>query len=212
MTLAACANHNGVVPSSQSAMGPESISPPGLKTCAKSPPQYEWVFEGACQKFDVNSTGGNYNLGEYQGITVKGSLGKTTAKGTVKIALADALDKDGDIETYHGKTFPPFKGRGKTYFYATATNQSTQVIKPVVVRSMPVFQHTVTDANGFGDDNKCDDAILTFNTKGKASWDPLPTSGKVRGKTVTISQYAVPSGFELPPKTPIYFAVFCYKQ
>jgi hypothetical protein len=187
-------------------------SPLALKTCATTPPQYGWIFKGACQKFDLTSTGAHFSLGEYQGLTVKGLIGKNTAKGTVKIALADAIDKNGDIETYKGKSFRKFKENGTTYFYASAVNQSTQVIKPIMVQGEPVLQYTVTDAKGFGDANTCGAAILTF-PKGKSPrWHPLPATGLVMGKTVTITQYAVPGGFELPPKTPVYFATNCWKR
>jgi hypothetical protein len=71
-------------------------SPLALKTCATRPPQHEWILKGACQAFDLTSTGGHFRLGEYQSITVKGSIGKNTAKGTVKFALTDAIDKNGE--------------------------------------------------------------------------------------------------------------------
>jgi len=188
------------------------MSPLALKTCATTPPQYEWIFEGACQTFDLNSTGGHFSLGEYQGITVKGSIGKNTAKGTVKIALAIALDKNGDIKTYKGKTFPTYKANGITYVYASAVNQSSQVIHPITVKGKPVLQYVITNIKGFGDANTCGAAALTFSKTGKAAWKPLPASGIVKGKTVTISQYAAPAGIELAPKIPLYFAVNCYKQ
>lgn len=213
IALAACTNQRGVVPSSPSATAPTTArSPaPALKTCATSPPQYEWIFKGACQKFDLTSDGGRFSLGEYQNIAVKGFVGKTTALGSVKIALASAIDSSGDVETYKGKSFRRYKGRGITYFYAAAVNQSAQTIKPVVIRGKPVFQFTVTDANGFGDATICGDAVLHFNN-GKPSWDPMPGTSKVNAQTVTLTQYGVPNGFELPPKTPIYFAVNCYKK
>ena len=139
------------------------MSPLALKTCATTPPQYQWIFEGACQTFELNSTGGHFSLGEYQGITVKGSIGKNTAKGTVKIALANALDKNGDIKTYKGKAFPPYKANGITYVYAAAVNQSTQVIHPITVKGKPVLQYVITNAKGFGDANVCGAAALTFS-------------------------------------------------
>ncbi|MGC1759186.1 MAG: hypothetical protein WA742_07520, partial [Candidatus Cybelea sp.] len=89
--------------------------------------------------------------------------------------------------------------------------QSTQVIHPKTVKGKPVLQYVITNAKGFGDANTCGAAALTFKD-GKAAWKPLPASGLVKGKTVTISQYAAPAGIELAPKTPLYFAVNCYKQ
>jgi hypothetical protein len=91
----------GVLPSSPSANA--NVSLHALKTCAGSPPQYEWIFKGACQKFGLTSIGGHFSLGEYQGITLTGLIGKNTARGMVKLALADAIDQNGDIETYKGK-------------------------------------------------------------------------------------------------------------
>ena len=187
-------------------------SPRALKTCATTPPQYEWIFKSACKKFDLTPTGAHFSLGEYQGLTVKGLIGKNTAKRTVKIALADAIDKNGDIETYKGKSFPKFKENGTTYFYASAVNRSTQVIKPITVKGEPVLQYTVTDAKGFGDANTCGAAVLTFPRGKPARWTLLPATGLVMGKTVTITQYDAPAGFEWLPKIPLYFATNCWKR
>lgn len=193
------------------------MSPLALKTCATSPPQYQWIFKGACQRFHVSSVGAHFSLGEYQGLTVKGSIGRNTAKGTVKFALADAIDKNGDIEPYNGKPFPRYKADPKyyehsiTYVYAVAVNESSQVIKPVTVKGKPVVRTVISNAKGFSDATYCELHVLTFET-GKPVWDPLPGPGKIRGKTVTISHYVAPDGFELPPKAPVYFAVSCYKS
>jgi hypothetical protein len=199
-------------PQDAASRGSADVSLHALKTCATSPPQYEWIFKGACQIFSVTSLGGRFRLGEYQGITVKGFIGRNTAKGTVQIALANANDKNGDIKTYEGKSFPPYKANGITYFYASATNQSTQVVKPIMAKGEPVLQYTMTNANGFGDANRCGAALLTFTKGRKPAWTAFPGSGKVKGKTVTIKQYAVPPGIDLVPKTPLYFATNCYKK
>lgn len=222
MALAACANRSGMVPSSPSAMAPTTAQNHtsaddaastqdslALKTCATSPPQYQWIFKGACQTFDLTSTGGHFSLSENRGITVNGLIGRNSAKGAVEIALADALDKNGDIKMYKGKAFPPYKANGTTYVYASAVNQSTQFITPIMVKGKPIFQYVITDAKGFGDANICASALLIFRA-GKPSWSALPESGRVKGKTVTMTQYAVPKGFRWPPKIPLYFAVKCY--
>ncbi len=52
----------------------DSMSP-DLTTCATSPPQYNWIFKGACGSFTLKPTGGSFSLGSYNNITVKGSLG-----------------------------------------------------------------------------------------------------------------------------------------
>ncbi len=106
MALAACANRSGMVPSSPSAMAPTTAQNHtsaddaastqdslALKTCATSPPQYQWIFKGACQTFDLTSTGGHFSLSEYRGITVNGLIGRNSAKGAVEIALADDSTK-----------------------------------------------------------------------------------------------------------------------
>jgi hypothetical protein len=209
MALAACANQSGMVPSSPYANA--RMSPLALKTCATKPPQYQWIFKGACQIFSVTSTGGHFSLGEYQGITVQGSMGRNNAKGTVKIALADALNKNGDVETYKGMAFPPYKANGITYVYASAVNQSTHAIRMITVRGDPVLQFTITNAKGFGSANICGAAALNFKD-GKPMWEAFPVSSKVKRKTVTITKYTVATGVELPPKIPLYFAVNCYKQ
>jgi hypothetical protein len=109
----------------------------------------------------VTSAGGHFSLCEYQGLTVNGLIGRNNAKGMVKFALADAIDKNGDIKTYNGKVFPPYKPAGTTYFYASAVNQSTQVFRPITMKGKPVLQYTVTNAKGFGDATICGFAFLT---------------------------------------------------
>jgi hypothetical protein len=223
LALAACASH-GIVPSSPTALAPTNAMLPAeddggilplkgkTKTCPKSPPQYEWIFKGACDAFTLKSGGGKFSLSKYDNITVKGSIGKNTAKGSAKIVIADAVDKKGDIEKFGGKSFPKYKGNGKTIAYASANNQSDQTITPIVVKNKPIIQYIITDEKKLPG-KKCSAAILTHESGGKLSWDPLPSSFPVKGKSVTISLYTAPNGFELPPKsdqTAIYFAVNCF--
>lgn len=181
---------------------------PALTTCATSPPQYWWLFKGACVKFTLTSSGASFSLAAYKNITVKGSIGKNTAKGSVTMYLADAIDS-GDVTTWKGKTFPKYAGKGKTFIYASAVNQSTQIIKPVIVKGKPVLQYIITDSAGIPG-KTCAAAVLTTTQSNKFIWASLPGTFQVKGKTVTISQYSVPKGFELPPKTPLYFAVNCF--
>ncbi len=221
--LAACAGH-GMVPSSPTALAPTNVILPAgddggvlplkgkIKHCATSPPQNQWIFKGACDEFILKPGGGNFSLHEYGLITVKGSIGKNTLKGSAKIAIADAVDKKGDIEKFGGKSFPLYKGNGKTIAYASANNQSSQTIKPIVVKNKPIIQYIITDAKKLPG-KKCSAAILSHESGGKLFWDPLPSSFPVKGKSVTISLFTAPNGFELPPKadkTPIYFAVNCF--
>jgi len=186
------------------------LLPLTLPTCAKSPPQYEWIFKGACEGFDINDTGGSFSLDEYENITIKGSIGDNTAKGTVKIVLADAIDKNGDIEDYQGKAFPPYKATGTTVAYAVAINQSTQTIKPVTAKGKPILEYIISDSKGLpGKD--CAAAVLAHEKNGTLKWTELPGGPYgVKGDSVTIAQYEAPAGFELPPATPLYFAVNCY--
>jgi hypothetical protein len=214
IALAACGGH-GVVPSTSSGLTPTTsgsdVSPLALTTCATSPPQYDWIFKGACDQFTLKSTGSTFSLVKYQDITVSGSIGKNTAKGSVKVALADAIDKNGDITKWKGASFPPYKGNGTTYVYAAAVNQSSVAIRPIVVKNKPVLQYVVTDSKGLSG-NQCGAAVLAQQRNGKLAWTSLPATGTPKGDSVTISQYEVPNGFELPPKAPLYFAVNCYKQ
>jgi hypothetical protein len=212
VALAACAGH-GIVPSSpsgldQSASG--AFVQSAVTTCAKSPPQYEWIFKGSCEQFVLKPTGSTFSLAEYDSITIKGSIGKNNTKTTANIDLADATDTNGDIETYKGKAFPKYKGEGTTFVYAVAVNQSSQVIKPIAEKNKPILQYVITDAKGLPG-TKCGAAVLTEGQKGSLEWAALPGPFTAKGKTVTITQYNVPSGFELPPKTPLYFAVNCFK-
>lgn len=223
IALAACAGR-GIVPSSPTAMAPTNEMIPGAsddgmsplktkkKTCAKTPPQYEWVFKGTCDEFILKPGGGDFSLEQYAYITVTGSIGKNTVKGSATIALADAVDKKGDIEAYKGKSFPVYKGKGTTIIYASANNQSNQTIKPIVVKGKAIIQYVISDKKKFPG-KTCSAAILTHESSGKLYWDPLPNGFPVKGKSVTISLYTTPNGFELPPKsdaTAIYFAVNCY--
>jgi hypothetical protein len=218
LALAACAGH-GIAPSSPSAFVPDAssgvdLSPLKLTTCATSPPQYDWIFKGACDEFTLKSTGGKFSLQQYEDITITGLIGKNDVKGKATIALVDAIDKKGDIEKYDKTSFPPYKASGTTIVYAAAINQSSQTIKPIAVAGKPVLQYVITDSKGLPG-NTCGAAVLAHEKTGGLKWTPLPATGPIKGDTVTISQYEVPSGFELPPKadeTPIYFAVNCYKS
>lgn len=182
---------------------------PDLTTCATSPPQYWWIFKGACDIFTLKPTGGSFSLGAYNGISIKGSIGKNTVKTSAKIALADATDKNGDIKTYKGKSFPAYKARGTTVVYAAANNESNQNIKPIVQQGHTVLQYIITDSKGLP--GKTCEAALLGEKNGKFQWTAFPGSYKVKGNTVTISVYSAPQGFALPPAgTPLYFAINCY--
>lgn len=221
IALAACGGH-GVVPGGSTAFAPQGsspfapmtgnqddMSPLALKTCPKSPPQWMWIFKGACEQFTLKDTGGKFTLGAYENISVTGSIGYNNAKGSVAIDLADAINKNGDIVKYKGHTFPPYKGAGTTVVYAVADNQTTQTIEPRTHQNVPIIKYVITDAKGFPG-KKCGAAILAQTKKGLA-WSSLPNSFQVKGKTVTITQYTVPTGLVLPPKgSGLYFAVNCF--
>lgn len=215
IALAACSTHgfvpasNGLAPTSNM-LAPMSTDDAKhhATTCATSPPQFAWIFEGSCDTFTLKNTGGSFSLAKYQNITITGSIGKNTVKGDAKVALADAIDKN-DITKSGGKAFPAYKARGTTIVYADANNQSTQTIKPIVVAHKTVLQYIVTDAKGFP--GKTCGAALLGQTKQGLKWTSFPGSGTVKGDSVTISVYEAPSGFELPPKgSPLYFAFNCY--
>jgi hypothetical protein len=183
----------------------------GVTTCATSPPQYQWIFKGACEKIALKSSGSTFSLQAWDGITVKGSIGANNLKATTSVYLADATDAGGDIGTYKGKAFDKYKGEGTTFIYAVAVNQGTTAIKPVTQKNKPILQYVITDAKGLPG-TSCGAAVLTSGEKGSLLWTALPGGPfKAKGKTVTITQYSVPRGFELPPKTPLYFAVNCFK-
>lgn len=213
IALAACAGR-GIVPSSNDAAAP--MSPGGLwplasSGCATSPPQYEWIFKGSCDKFTLKSTGGSFSLATYEDLTVKGSIGKNTAKGSVTVYIADAIDKNGDIEANKGKKFPAYKANGTTVIYAAVSNQSSQLIKPVPVKDKTVLAYTITDSKALPG-NTCAAALLEESEKGAYSWKQFPGGCEVSGKTISVKVYEAPSGFALPPKgTPLYFAINCYK-
>ncbi|MBV8529879.1 MAG: hypothetical protein JO104_01060, partial [Candidatus Eremiobacteraeota bacterium] len=73
-------------------------------------------------------------------------------------------------------------------------------------------QYVITDKKNLPG-KMCSAAILAHKGA-KVTWNPLPNGYPVKGKSVTISLFTAPNGFELPPKstqTPVYFAVNCYK-
>jgi hypothetical protein len=184
--------------------------PLAVTTCATSPPQYQWIFKGACEKITLKSTGASFSLQEWHDITVKGSIGANNLKAATTVYIADATDSGGDIETYKGKSFDKYKAEGTTIVYAVAVNQGNTIIKPIVGKK-PVLQYIITDAKAFPG-TKCAAAVLTTGEKGSLEWATLPGGPyQVKGKTVTITQYTVPRNFELPPKTALYFAVNCFK-
>jgi hypothetical protein len=217
IALAACAGHGMVPSSSQSAFNPPMLSrdamsldqfSPDLTTCTSSPPQYQWIFKGACTKITLKPTGGHFTLGQYMSISVKGSIGANSVKTTAVVYLADATDQ-GDIENYKGKAFPKYKARGTTFVYAAAINQSSQVIKPKAKQGVPILQYVITDTKGLPG-KQCEAAVYTKQRNGTFKWTSFPSEFPVKGKTVTITQYSVPNGLQLNPKTPLYFAVNCF--
>jgi hypothetical protein len=213
IALAACGGH-GVVPSSTAFAPSDSVgdaSPLGSSTCATSPPQYDWIFKGSCETFTLKPTGASFSLAKYGDLTVSGSIGKNNVKGSAKVALVDAIDKNGDIEKWGTKTFPPYKANGTVIVYASAVNQTTQVIKPITVKNKPVLQYVITSTKKLPG-NQCGAAVLAENEHKQLVWTSIPATGTPKGDSVTITQYEVPSGFELPPKAPLYFAVNCYQQ
>ncbi|MFY9718503.1 MAG: hypothetical protein WAK16_02560 [Candidatus Cybelea sp.] len=181
--------------------------PAAVTTCEKSPPQYWWIFKGACDpKITLKSTGATFKLQKYEDITVTGTIGNNTTKGSATIAIADAVDK-GDISNWKGKAFPKYTAKG-VFIYAVAVNQSTQTIKPKPVKGKPVLQYVITDSKGLPG-KTCFVALLAESQGGKFIWTPFPGQFTAKGDTITITQYEVPKGFEIPPKTPLYFAVNC---
>lgn len=214
LALAACAGR-GIVPTSQSPLAPsngldtlsqDNLLSPDLTTCAKVPPQGQWVMKGACTHISLKPAGANFSLGEYMNLTVTGIIGANTLKSPVTVYIVDATDK-GDIASWKGSAFPKYKGDGTTIAYAAAINQSSTKVVPKISKK-PVLEYIITDSKGLPG-KECSAAVLTF-VKGKPTWKPLNIQAPVRGKTVKIAQYTVPRGFDLPPKTPLYFAVNCF--
>ncbi|HVR46157.1 MAG TPA: hypothetical protein VMT95_05925 [Candidatus Binatia bacterium] len=215
LALAACAGR-GIVPTSQAPLAPSNgldtlsqnnLLSPDLTTCAKVPPQGQWIMKGACTKITLKPTGANFSLEQYMNLTVTGSIGANTLKSPVAVYIVDATDK-GDIENWKGSAFPKYKAAGTTIAYAAAINQSSTKVVPKISKK-PVLEYIITDSKGLPG-KECSAAVLTF-VKGKPLWKPLPVTGKIQGKTVKLAQYTVPRGFQLPPKTPLYFAVNCFQ-
>jgi hypothetical protein len=213
IALAACSG-GGTVPPSSAAYNPMALNanallPLALKKCATSPPQYDWIFEGACDEFMLKPTGSPFKLAEYKDITISGKIGENYLKSAEKVAIADATGS-GDIKAYGGITFPKAKIKGKDAFvYAAAINQGKVTVKPKVVQGHPVLQYVITDSKGFGG-TECSAAALESKA-GKFEWVAFPGAAfKPKGHTLTVSQYTAPAGLVLAPKTPLYVAVACY--
>lgn len=219
IALAACAGH-GIVPSSQSALTPQNmqplqnpaiqdeLSPLGITTCATSPPQFLWILKGACSKVILKSAGANFALQKYRFITVSGTIGGNNVKTSATIYIADANDKK-DILPYKGKAFPPYKPlHGRSFIYAVAINESKDTIVPKAEHNKPVLKYVITDDLGFPG-KVCDIAVYGKQRNGLYKWTSLTIQAPPKGKTVTLTQYAVPPGFQFPSKTPVYFAAFC---
>lgn len=182
-----------------------SFSKMGLETCATSPPQYEWIFEGACDEMALTPQGGLFTLSDYQSISVVGQVGYNSLKRSARVYIVDAID-DGDIEQYGSVPFPPYiPGKGTTFLYAAAINQGHKPIRPVVHSGTPVLQYTITDTNRLPGKH-CSSAIRTASNR----WSPAPASFPAKRHKVTLSWYTVPNGFELLRQSPMYFAIFCY--
>ncbi len=213
IALAACSSGGTVPPSSAAynamALNNANAVPLALKQCAASPPQYYWIFEGACDKFTLKPAGSSFALGTYKDISLTGKIGKNSLKKSTTVALADATDS-GDVKDYDGMPFPKAKINGKDAFaYAAAINQGTEIVKPIVEPGHPVLQYVITDSKGFGG-TECKAAALESKA-GKFSWVVFPGAGfKPKGHTLTVSQYTAPANLVLAPKTPLYVAVACY--
>jgi hypothetical protein len=212
--LAACGGgggappYQGLYPAATSRVS-QHVKDNDVNTCATSPPQYYWIFEGACQAIEINSGGANYSLDEYRYRTVSGSIGKNSLSGTVQFDVVDAVG-NGDIEHYNGMDFPHFSpySSGNTVIYVAVINQSKQDAE-FIDSGVPIFSVTVTDANGFPA-KRCGLAILTTDRSGSPSWDALyNVDNYVNDNTVTISWYDTPRYSEWPSHVPVYFAVYC---
>lgn len=213
VALAACSS-GGTVPPSSAAYNPMAFNNanallPDLTKCATSPPQYDWIFEGACDKFTLKPGGSDFTLAAYKDISVTGKIGPNDLKTSAKVALVDAIDKS-DIKADKGAAFPKFVYKGKAAFvYAAAINQGSTIIKPKVEPGKAVLQYAVTDTKGFSG-NTCGAAALG-SKGGKFEWVPFPGSVfHPSGHKLTVSLYTAPAGLVLDPKVPLYIGVVCY--
>jgi hypothetical protein len=185
----------------------EHIKHSNFDTCATSPPQYQWIFEGACQAIEITSSGAPFSLDSYYYKTVTGSIGHNDEAGTVQFNIVDAVNND-DIEHYDGMAFPHFTTyeSGTTIMYVAVINQSNHNIKPVKCCSVPVFGVTVSDPGGLPA-KTCGLAIYLPTT---GAWDALyNVDGVVRNNSVTINWWDPFAGFNWPSEYPLYFAVYC---
>lgn len=213
IALAACSS-GGAVPPSSAAYNPTAFNNgnallPDLTKCDTSPPQYDWVFEGACDKFTLKPGGSPFTLGAYQDISVTGRIGPNKLKASEKVVLVDAVDKS-DIKAYGGHAFPKFVYKGHAAFaYAAAINQGSMVVVPKVEPRKAVLEYVITDTKGFSG-NTCGAGALA-SKNGKFVWTPFPGSVfHPDGHKLTVALYTAPAGLVLDPKVPLYVGVVCY--
>jgi len=181
---------------------------PPKRKCATSPPQHEWIFEGACQKIFLSADGGSFDLHEYQNITILGTIGATDANKRTRFYVVDALD-NGDIKEYNSQPFPPYvESSGTTVLYVAAINQSRFAVEPVARYGIPILQYTVSDYAGLPG-NVCGMATLATVGSGR-QWTAFPGTAQVNGDSVTIDVFQAPLGFEFPSREPVYFAISCW--
>lgn len=179
--------------------------PGSIYTCASNPPQNEWIFKGNCQPVSLSPSGGSFDLGTYNGISVKGQFGQNDLNGAANIYVVDAVGHgSGDIKPWNGKDFPNFQHTGSQspetgVIYVEFMNSSNKKIKFLPQSGEAVWQFTVTDPYGFPG-NQCTTAALD-QVSSSYTWNY--TEAQVSSPSnhkVTIHQYGFPTGLTWQPK------------
>jgi len=214
LALTACGSQPGVsasAPTGDSVASTFATAPhvkPSLVRCPTKPPQYDFIFEGACVETIINPSGGSFELQRYKFISLAGQVGTTNVRKPTEVYVVDAVD-DGDIKQYQKEPFPAYTPQnGTTFLYAVAINEGHTSIEPVGSGAFLTF--TITDLNGLPG-TECAAAVLGKQSA-EWTWTAIPGTYQANGSgdTVVFSISGAPSGVVLPSRTPVYFALYCF--
>ncbi len=136
---------------------------------------------------------------------------RTLSRVQAKVALADATDKNGDIEKYNGKTFPPTRQRHDGRLRVRDQSKHANHQADTVVNSKTVLQYVITDAKGLPGKN-CGAALLHEQRRQVAA-GPIRCRADIPSRATrsrsAFTKRLRASSFRRRP-VPLYFAVNCF--
>ena len=148
--------------------------PTPVTTCATSPPQYQWIFKGACEKLMLKSTGANVQPANVRGHH-RNRLDRTnnTSRAPQRSTSPTQPTTAATPKRRRAKPSPNIQPQGTSFIYAVAVNQSTQAIKPVARKEArsPVRHHR---REGTPRERRAASPVSTESQSGKFIWTTLP--------------------------------------